>query len=80
MYVSVSSEFCGCENKKEGVDKDQVPKQNMVDFLLETSAQLAQNSAESKGSIVYCIDVSGSMSVSTAVPELQGNTIQWNLS
>ncbi|XP_077998423.1 circularly permutated Ras protein 1-like isoform X2 [Glandiceps talaboti] len=65
-------EFCDFENKDLDVDREEIPKTDQVDFILEPALPpevLAE--AASKGLIVYCMDVSGSMKCGISVPDLQ---------
>ncbi|XP_065179565.1 uncharacterized protein LOC135810028 [Sycon ciliatum] len=66
-------EFCGEENSVD-ISEEEVPKKEDVTFMITpapaTSASLAadQSGAVDKSIIVFCVDVSGSMSVTTEVP------------
>jgi hypothetical protein len=47
-----------------------LPKNDVVDFVLAPPAE--NNEAANDSLVVYCVDVSGSMCVTTEVPALQG--------
>ena len=77
------SEFCGKENIIKDMSKEEVPTQEMTDFALtppseapdgEENASKGEKSEKgpSKGYLVYCLDISGSMSCTNQLPELQG--------
>ena len=62
-------EFC---NKKNEVclDSEEIPKANVVNYLVEAAAQVQDKKiggAEQDISVVFCIDISGSMCVTEAV-------------
>ncbi|EGG24575.1 type A von Willebrand factor domain-containing protein [Cavenderia fasciculata] len=65
-------EFCSQVNKDIKLASDEIPGKNDVEYILSTPA----TAAEAKGSreesiIVYCIDVSGSMGITSEIPSLQ---------
>ena len=82
----VCSEFCDYKNTGLDITPEEVPQGESFDFVLvparpeaeaENSEQTAQGETtpenkESKGMIVYCMDISGSMSCEVRMPELQG--------
>ena len=70
FFFLFSSDFCDTSNKA-GISIDEVPGKPYLDYLL-LPAQNKQAKSASKGIVVYCIDVSGSMSCTTQIPELQG--------
>lgn len=60
-------EFCNFENKIF-IEKEEIPINEEATYILETAAEINLNQ-ESKDSnyLIYCIDISGSMSVTTPV-------------
>ena len=60
-------EFCGFENKIF-IEKEEVPTNEETTYILEAVDEI-ENNQENKDSsyLIYCIDVSGSMSVTTPV-------------
>ena len=64
------SEFCGAENNDLDVSREEIPKEEIVDYILAPpDASLEEKQA--KGMLVYCVDVSGSMGSTVHIPELQ---------
>lgn len=60
-------EFCNYENKIL-IHLDEIPSQEEITYLLESNNQtLATNNSFDSTYVVYCIDISGSMSVTTPV-------------
>ncbi|WAR18290.1 CPAS1-like protein [Mya arenaria] len=82
------SEFCDHKNENLDISPDEVPRGESFDFVLvpareegDSPAEEAatgetnpEKKAESKGMVVYCMDISGSMSCMVRLPELQA---QW---
>ncbi|KAK3093559.1 hypothetical protein FSP39_017307 [Pinctada imbricata] len=78
-------EFCRAENIAKDMNKEEVPSGEMTDFAMSPPSEAAEgdstgkeNGADegkkvgpSKGYLVYCLDISGSMSCSNKLPELQ---------
>lgn len=62
--------FCGKENNVLDKDEKEIPNSCVADFLL-SPPKIAKSVEQSKGIVVYCIDISGSMSQTTPVPKLQ---------
>jgi hypothetical protein len=63
-------EFCNFENNLT-IDENEIPKSEEVTFIIEP-APMSENSSAKKSSneskyLIYCIDISGSMSVTTPV-------------
>eukprot|EP01105_Mastigella_eilhardi_P007415 TRINITY_DN1886_c0_g3_i1.p1 TRINITY_DN1886_c0_g3~~TRINITY_DN1886_c0_g3_i1.p1 ORF type:complete len:964 (-),score=269.19 TRINITY_DN1886_c0_g3_i1:66-2957(-) len=58
-------QMCGVEHLA-AIEREEIPKTNTVDYIL---APAPKENADSL--IIFCIDVSGSMSVTTEVPEIQ---------
>ena len=56
-------------NTYEGLQKSDIPAEPTVEFLI---AKPGEKKLDTEGIVVYCIDVSGSMSVSSELPQLQG--------
>ncbi|XP_052769776.1 circularly permutated Ras protein 1-like isoform X2 [Mya arenaria] len=81
-------EFCDHKNENLDISPDEVPRGESFDFVLvpareegDSPAEEAatgetnpEKKAESKGMVVYCMDISGSMSCMVRLPELQA---QW---
>ena len=60
-------EFCNFENTIL-VQNDEIPNQEEITYLIESNHKVSQNNvALDSAYIIYCIDISGSMSVSTPV-------------
>lgn len=87
--MNLCSEFCGHKNEGLDISPEEVPKGDSFDFVLiparteeateaaegETKPELTvEKKEESKGTVVYCIDISGSMSCVVHLPELQGTS------
>ncbi|ESO94915.1 hypothetical protein LOTGIDRAFT_239470 [Lottia gigantea] len=73
-------EFCGTNNEVD-VEEGEIPKDDDVTFLLEASpaAEAAGPSGVDESIVVFCIDVSGSMCVSTEVqgkPKLRSSSVR----
>ena len=62
-------EFCKHVNKELMLEKEEIPKSPCVDYLLAPASGGSKPNEE--GMMLFCIDVSGSMCVSTEVPQLQ---------
>ncbi|XP_053377820.1 circularly permutated Ras protein 1-like isoform X2 [Mercenaria mercenaria] len=82
-------EFCEHKNTGLDITPEEIPKGDSFDFVLtparqETEEEEAEGATkeettpekkeESKGMVVYCMDISGSMSSTVRLPELQA---QW---
>lgn len=60
-------EFCHKENEVV-IDDEEVPQSNEVTYLLEASAQVQDRRMGGQDiSVVFCLDVSGSMCVTQAI-------------
>lgn len=62
-------EFCG-HNNDVFLDDDEIPKSLAVNYIVEAAAQVADKKAnvmDQDISVVFCVDISGSMCVSKAV-------------
>jgi hypothetical protein len=46
----------------------------MVDFILEPPQNVTVDDATESGMVIFCVDISGSMCLTTQVPALQGIT------
>ena len=77
------SEFCGHKNEGLDITPEEVPQGESFDFVLvparpegENAEQATEEAVpekkESKGMVVYCMDISGSMGCLVRLPELQG--------
>ena len=53
------------------MDEAEIPTQGLSEYIL-VPAEAASGQSSSQGVTVFCIDTSGSMCVTTPVPELQG--------
>lgn len=52
------------------LDEEEIPKTDTVNYIVEAAAQVADKKAEEMNqeiSVVFCLDISGSMCVSKAV-------------
>ncbi len=58
-------EFCNFENRIF-IDNNEIPKSHEVSYILEPAAEKSTDSVDSSY-LIYCIDISGSMSVTTEV-------------
>ncbi|XP_052769779.1 circularly permutated Ras protein 1-like [Mya arenaria] len=81
-------EFCDHMNENLDISPDEVPRGESFDFVLvaarkdgeapaeevATGETTPEKKEESKGMVVYCMDISGSMSSMVRLPELQA---QW---
>ncbi|KAL6071496.1 Ras GTPase [Balamuthia mandrillaris] len=61
-------DFCGKLNEEVGLEEEEMPRAQSVDYML---APPSLDKGED-GLVVICVDISGSMCVSTEVPALQG--------
>lgn len=60
-------EFCSFENKIF-VQIDEIPNQEEITYLIESNHKVSQNNSDLDSTyVIYCIDISGSMSVTTPV-------------
>jgi len=53
-------------------DENALPEIAIADFLVRPAPEQKPDD-QHKGTVIYCIDISGSMSLTEKVPELQGN-------
>lgn len=58
-------EFCGVENAVD-LDDEELPTSETVDYILKPAPAVVSSDAESN--VIFCVDTSGSMCVSTLVP------------
>ena len=58
-------EFCNFENKIF-IENNEIPKEDEVTYIIEPAAEKKEEITDSKY-LIYCIDISGSMSVTTEV-------------
>jgi len=74
------SEFCNHKNDKLDITPDEIPSGESFDFMLvppreETNdgaeEDANENTPETKGMVVYCIDISRSMGSVVRLPEIQ---------
>ena len=87
MMVYTNSEFCGEENHDVDVSLEDIPNESVCDYLLEAAEEEEKEipdkegkKTESKGKktsgrsnlVIFAVDVSGSMSSTITVPDLQG--------
>ena len=59
-------------NSDVDVSPDEIPAGFTADYMLEPAPALETEDTDS-GMIVFCIDISGSMCITTQVPALQGD-------
>ena len=84
-YFFYFSEFCDYKNEGLDISPEEVPQGESFDFVLiparpEADSENAEQATgeaipekkESKGMVVYCMDISGSMGCTVRLPELQG--------
>ncbi|KAL6071768.1 actin [Balamuthia mandrillaris] len=62
-----SCEFCGETNDGLMLDEGEVPKTEVADYLIETPSEEFKAKRDKKQLVVFCIDISGSMCVTTEV-------------
>ena len=83
IVIFLYSEFCGKENRDLEIEEEEIPQGDCFDFMLEAAPEPeAEGAAEtdgadakkkvSSGYTIYCIDISSSMGMSCAMPEIQG--------
>ena len=85
IVIFLHSEFCGKENRDLEIEEEEIPQGDCFDFMLEAAPEPeAEGAAEtdgkdakkvSSGYTIYCIDISSSMAMSCAMPEIQGEFI-----
>ncbi|XP_072166437.1 circularly permutated Ras protein 1-like [Diadema setosum] len=79
-------EFCGQANENLDIVDEEIPKDASVDYLLEAAPEKTEEAAMSEegkqsskaGTLLYCVDMSGSMAQTTQLPELQAAWMQLN--
>ena len=62
-------EFCLAKNPVE-IEPEEIPKTDGVNYILEAAAQVIDKKHQGKPkdvSVVFCVDISGSMCVSTPI-------------
>ena len=64
-------EFCG-EKNEVNIDSEEIPRGQMLDYMLMSSSQLIEETKEIKDAksdltVIFCIDISGSMCVTEPV-------------
>jgi hypothetical protein len=61
-------------NKLDDFNEHQLCKKSTVDYIIAPAPQVTDSDTKvlNKGRVIYCIDISGSMSVTTEMPGLQG--------
>jgi hypothetical protein len=64
-------EFCGHISEELDISSDEVPSTSMVDFILEPPQNVTVDDATESGMVIFCVDISGSMCLTTQVPALQ---------
>ena len=70
--LTFCSDFCGNKNEIETGNEQEIPSQSIVEYLLTPAHARDHDVTTTKGTIVYCIDVSASMSDRRRVPNLLG--------
>eukprot|EP01133_Synstelium_polycarpum_P002265 gene2265-2567_t len=63
-------EFCNQTNSAVHIEKDEIPGKDQVEYIL-SAPTVGLDANKDESIIVYCIDVSGSMGITTEVPALQ---------
>ncbi|XP_071490582.1 circularly permutated Ras protein 1-like [Diadema antillarum] len=79
-------EFCGQSNENLDIVDEEIPKEASVDYLLEAAPEKMEEATKSEegkqsskaGTLLYCVDMSGSMAQTTQLPELQAAWMQLN--
>ena len=61
-------EFCGLNNVIDEPEKEEVPVKESYDYVLEPPTQPDAKHEANTELVVFCIDISGSMCVTTEVP------------
>eukprot|EP00164_Ancoracysta_twista_P001050 GFYU01001370.1.p1 GENE.GFYU01001370.1~~GFYU01001370.1.p1 ORF type:complete len:986 (-),score=320.98 GFYU01001370.1:44-2566(-) len=71
-------EFCAESNQELMMTADAVPDAEDVEYLLEAApeTEAQQGGSEADALVVLCVDISGSMCVSSEVPALQGEWLK----
>lgn len=73
IYGGSFSHFCGNDQEEEGTNlRDRIPKHTNVDYMMAPPEGSSEQ--QSKGVMVYCIDVSTSMGSTFRIPSLQGKS------
>lgn len=73
ILVPCFSEFCGhISLLLEPPCPGEVPEGSTGEYMLSPALEQGVETQSSAGLLVYCIDISGSMSVSSKLPDLQG--------
>ncbi|XP_062566658.1 circularly permutated Ras protein 1-like [Saccostrea cucullata] len=62
-------EFCGTENELD-IEEEEIPGSNDVTYMLEPAPSTASSSLSGKDEslVIFCVDISGSMCVTSTVP------------
>lgn len=62
-------EFCGTDNELD-IEEEEIPRINDVTFMLEPAPSTAASGLTGKDEslVIFCVDISGSMSVTSQVP------------
>ena len=65
-----SCNFCGTQNFSDFLsENDQIPSENIVDYILEAPIEIKEGeNEEGITNVVFCIDISGSMCVTSEIP------------
>lgn len=58
-------EFCGAESKDIDMDDEEIPTTETVDYIIKPAPEVV--ASDSTNNVIFCVDTSGSMCVSTAV-------------
>ena len=67
-------EFCGITNENIQIDPEELPSRDVfeAEYMLESPPEKEKESfSDNNGVLIFCIDISGSMCVTTEVPALQ---------
>ena len=77
LLVNMCSEFCEHVTViPEGVSDGELPHMATTEYMLEAPRPASPAHQAGRGMVVYCMDISGSMSVTTKLPDIQGRLSQ----
>jgi len=63
-------EYCKFVNENIMIEKEEIPSRDTIEYILSTPLS-DTNMTKEDNIIVYCIDISGSMGITTEIPSLQ---------
>ena len=82
--LNICSEYCGNENKNIDMTQEEIPKDDRFDYMLSPPRSTVDDASDAEkpaalekkpGIIIYCMDISGSMTCQVQGSEMQGNII-----